>query len=520
MGGQYTESAAGGTFDDIVVGAGSAGTVLAARLSADAGRRVLLLEAGPDYPDVAHTPAPLLDGCHLPSPSHDWGFTAELVPGRRGEFARGKVTGGSSAVNACLALRGMPADFDEWAAWGNDRWGWADVLPYFRRLEDDQDEQGAVHGRGGPTPIRRWRDAELAPMQRAFLAACRALGFSAAIDWNDPRASGVSCGAMNLRDGVRMSTAISYLLPARGRPNLTIGPECLVDRVLWDGGRAVGVALERAGVQEQVFGARITLAGGAIGSPAILLRSGIGPAQDLHRLGIDPKVDLPGVGANLIDHAMVGFGLSTTAGTVDETTPFAQVFLRYTAAGSAETNDMLAAIFQTAQQPSSWLFASVMRPRSRGTLRLADRDPHVQPEICLNLATDPEDRRRLVEALRLLCALARSPQVAACRTDDVALADGRMLPLAEAAALLSTPEVAEDYVRQTVGHFVHPVGTARMGPEGDAGAVVDQQCRVRGVEGLRVVDASVMPNIPRAPTNLTCIMLGERAADWLSAERG
>ncbi len=505
------------SYDDIIIGAGSAGAVLAARLTEDPARRVLVLEAGPDYRSVEEIPASLRNGRRIAG-THDWGFVAEMVPGRNSPYARGKTIGGSSSVNASVALRGAPQDYDEWAAWGNDEWAWERVLPFFRRLEDDQDVRDSFHGTAGPIPVRRWRDEELIPAQRAFLDAGRTLGFPVTTDHNAPDAIGIGLGPANLRDGVRVSTAIGYLLPARQRPNLTIRGDCLVDRVLFDGTRAVGVTFECNGRSEEMFGHRITLASGAIGSPAILLRSGIGPRADLNSLDIAPVVDLPGVGANLIDHPMVGFRLMANDGTANDDTPFWQVFLQYTAPDSAEWKDMQITVFQGPQQPALSLGAALLRPRSRGVLRLADRDPHTQPDIRLNLAADPEDARRLGEGIRLLCALATTPPMTGQYTGVATLKDGREMTVAEMGIALSIPGAMADYVRQTVSHYVHPVGTARMGADGDTGAVVDQYCRVRGVDGLRVVDAAVMPNVPRANTNLTCIMIGERVADWMQQE--
>jgi len=219
-------------YDDIIVGGGSAGAVLAARLSEDPARRVLLLEAGPDYATLESTPGDLRDGWRMSLRDHDWKLTAEAMPGRAIPYPRGRVIGGSSAVNATIALRGAPADYDEWAALGNDAWSWAQVLPHFRRLEDDPDGADELHGRGGPIVIRRWRRDELIPTQRAFFDVCRRLGFSEVADHNHPEAAGVGAFPQNRRGRLRLSTAIAYLLPARQRLNLTIRSQCLVGRVL------------------------------------------------------------------------------------------------------------------------------------------------------------------------------------------------------------------------------------------------------------------------------------------------
>src|SRR6478672_7081035 len=264
-------------YDDIIVGGGSAGAVLAARLSEDPARRVLLLEAGPDYVTLTSTPADLRDGWRMSLREHDWALTAQAVRGRAIPYPRARVIGGSSAVNATIALRGVPADYDEWAALGNDAWSWARVLPHFRRLEDDPEGSDELHGRGGPIAIRRWRRDELIPTQRAFFEVCRRLGFAEVVDHNHPEASGVGSFPQNRRNRLRLSTALAYLLPARQRLNLTIRPRGLVSRVLCEGQRAVGIEIHSGRESEQVFGRRITLAAGAIGSPAILMRSGVGP---------------------------------------------------------------------------------------------------------------------------------------------------------------------------------------------------------------------------------------------------
>ncbi|QIS19605.1 mycofactocin dehydrogenase MftG [Nocardia terpenica] len=509
-------------YDDIVVGSGSAGAVLAARLSEDGTRRVLLVEAGPDYAGIDELPSDLRNGNAMSLVAHDWKYRAEIHDGRRTRFPRGKVLGGSSAVGATIALRGAPGDFDEWAALGNPGWAWDEVLPYYRRLEDDLDYSGEFHGQGGPIPIRRWRPEEMTAGQHAFQEACLSAGFPEVKDHNHPESTGVGAIPSNRRDtSVRVSTAMAYLWPARTRPNLTIAADCLVDRVLFDGDRARGVRLSRAGGPvEEVRGGRIVLAAGAVGSPMILMRSGIGPAGELRRHDIEVRVDSPGVGGNLIDHPRTGVFMSPAEGTVDTSEAFLQTILRTTAPRSDEVNDLqyyMVNHFDLNLFPELYMLSGVpvivgimlvvQRPHSRGRLTLSSADPAAPPVIDLNFLASDHDVRLLTEGVRTCWEIANHPAVRGFGEEIVVLRQ----------RAIGNDRMLRQYVITSLDSAYHPVGTARMGPGGDPGAVVDERGAVYGTRGLYVADASIMPNIVRANTNPTSIMIGERIAAWLAA---
>ncbi|HEY4829181.1 MAG TPA: GMC oxidoreductase [Solirubrobacteraceae bacterium] len=498
-----------GRADVVIVGGGSAGSALAARLSEDPTRSVLLLEAGTAY-GVEGYPDDLLDAARVPAnPEHEWGFVARGGPASpQIDAARCKALGGCSAHNATVAMRARPSDIRDWQRHGLDAWTIEDVDASYREMENTPDGEDAYHGRTGPFPIRQLRYDDLTTSLRGFIDATVAEGFRRSDDFNGPDPSGVGGYPVNVIDGVRQNTGLVYLTDeVRNRPNLKISGNVLVDRVLFDERRAVAV-LTASG--SEIPAGEVILSAGSYGTPAILLRSGVGPAPDLGELGIRVVADLP-VGRRLQDQPFYynAYALKTDALDMRPAVG-ALLWMQSSEASGSELDIHIAVthLIPPEYSPTGGaisLSVAVVTPDSRGTLTLRSRDPREQPEIDCNYLAADRDARRMLEGVKLARKIGRNPALAQFLELEILPGDA-----------VGDDQLAE-VIASNLASYGHPVATAPMGGPEDPWAVVDSHGAVKGIDGLRVVDASIMPVVTSVALNPTTIMIAERIAKTVYA---
>jgi len=507
-------------FDSIIVGSGSAGSILANRLSEDSNRNILLIEAGNDYSNFESIPENIYYGhrnvSSLPSLESDpsnWAYRAESTTnGPEIPIPRGKVIGGSSSINAQILLRGIREDYDRWAEFGNNKWSFDEVLPYFIKLENDIDfPNDKYHGKEGYIKVKRVPENEWDPIHKAFYDSCIDYGFPACADHNKPDSTGVGALAFNQIDGVRQSTAITYLNDVRHRPNLNIKSNCYVKKIIFDNNIAIGVEVVSESKTFKIFSDQIIISAGAIESPKLLLNSGIGDPEKFTKHGIETVAELPGVGNNLKDHPMTFITWNSKPGYSAPVNNYSRVAmaLRYTSKSSNWKNDMIVYMDSSDDKTTFYPLApkgiranlTLNLEESSGDISLNEKDPDLYPKLSYNYLSTDNDINRFVEGVKILEDIGNNKEFQK-------YADEMILP--------DTNTRKDDKLlkkwlhgKMVTGH--HSSGTCKMGS--DPLAVVDQAGSVIGTENLKVVDASIMPDCIRANTNATVMLIAERIID-------
>ena len=536
-------------FDVIVVGAGSTGATLASRLS-DAGRSVLLLEAGTSYDSVDSLPRDILEpnGAPASMPGHpaNWAMLGTLFPGMSMPMPRGKIIGGSSSINGCYFVRGLPENFAQWVKDGLDEWAYDKLLPYYKASESDQDFDDEFHGQSGPISVYREPSDRAPVFNDAFTQACKELGYGEQPDKNAPGDGGVGPIPVNIAKGIRVSTAVGYLIPRMGQQNFTIKGGVFVRRVLIEGGRAVGVEAKVDGKVVEYRAGEVVVSAGALRSPHLLMLSGVGPAEQLRAAGVAVVADLPGVGQNMRDHPEIiaNYNVDVDLPNLNGRGAMGPA-LHWQSEGSQYPGDLelfpfLANIFAVQGATSAMLkhpvrtlkamrgismqamkvqsaggsakgstVLGLQQSVSRGEVRLVSANPAKNPKIDWHLMREPEDKRRMHELLRVFAEIFRTPAMKSIggETADLTETD------------LASPAALDAWIAAHPVIVGHPTSTCRMGLESDREAVVDQYGRVYGVDGLRVADTSIWPTAVSRGPNATAVMTGERIAAFMTEGR-